>query len=232
MPRLFSQGKLIRPRLKQAQAVGGKNMSSATKQIKVSAGPDGKLLVQRGTKKAAMTYEQVFSLGHSFFQAGHYQLAHDIFAFLARVRGRGPRGKLMLARCKAEIKSFAACNEILEDIFEGEDQSVIDELQSAFVFHTMGMRDEAIAELVKVVKEHPDFPSALLFLGDLFLEAGNQEKAVYCWKLAGKRDRKGGAIAVTARKQLKKLPARKGRQSPRPSSARKNSMTQPNRAGK
>lgn len=180
-------------------------MSKTAKRIKVSPGPDGKLLVQRGTKQAAMTYEQVFSLGHSFYQSGHYQLAHDIFAFLARVRGRGPRGKLMLARCKAEIKSFAACNEILEDIFQGEDQSIIDELQSAFVFHTMGMRDEAIADLAKAVKEHPDFPSALLFLGDLFLEADNQKKAAYCWKLAAKRDRKGGAIAVTARKQLKKL---------------------------
>lgn len=34
-------------------------------EIKFSRGSDGQLLVQRGKKEAELTYQQVFSLGHS-----------------------------------------------------------------------------------------------------------------------------------------------------------------------
>jgi len=176
--------------------------------IQISPGPDGQLTVQSGKKKAQLSYPQVFSLGHSFFQRNHFHEARDVFAALAKIRGHGPRAKIMLARCMAEIDSFEACKEILDAIFEGEEAPVAEDLQGAFVFHVMGMRDDAIRELVKVVKEYPDYPTALLYLGDLYHEKGNLTKATYCWKLAMKRDRRAGAVAVTARKQLAQLSAR------------------------
>ena len=176
--------------------------------VKVTKGKGEKLVVEHGKRKASLTYQEVFALGHSLFQAGKYGLARDVFGGLAKIGGRGPRAKIMLARCKAEIESFDTCNEILQGIFDGEDSAVAEELQGAFVFHTMGMQDEAIRAMVKVIKEYPDFPTAFLYLGDLYLEKGNAAKAAYCWKIAVKRDRKGGAVAIAARKQLAKLRAR------------------------
>jgi thioredoxin-like negative regulator of GroEL len=180
----------------------------ATPGIVISRGKESDFIVRRGTQKAELSFQQVFSLGHSLFQSGHYARAQDVFAVLGRVRGRGPRAKIMLARCKAEIESFEACSQILQTIFEGEQEPIAEELQGAFVFHTMGMQNDAIREMVKAVREYPDFPTALLCLGDLYLEKGDHAKATYCWKLAIKRDRNGGAIAVSAQKQLKRLNAR------------------------
>ncbi len=177
--------------------------------IQISRIPDEeRLIVQMGKKKWAMTYQEVFSLGHSVMQAGHFHTATVVFTALSRIRGRGLRAKIMLARCTAEIEDFDACSGILDKIFEGEDFPVAKELESAFVFHTMELRDEAIQEMLKVVKGFPDFPTAFLYLGDLFLEQGLTKKAIYCWKFAIKRDRKGGAISVTARKQLADLTAK------------------------
>jgi thioredoxin-like negative regulator of GroEL len=178
---------------------------NSDRRLKISAGKDGTFLVQRGHNKQELTFDQVFSLGHSFFHAGDYQPAHDLFAVLSRIRGRGPRAKIMLARCKAELDSFEKCEEILHTIFRGEQEPIAEEFQAAFVFHTMGLREEAIRELVKLVKEYPDLPSACLFLGDLFQHAGKPDKAAYCWKLAVRRDCSGGAIATTAKKQLARL---------------------------
>jgi thioredoxin-like negative regulator of GroEL len=176
--------------------------------IRIARGTEDKLIVQRGEKKAELTYPQLFSLGHSLFQGNRFHEARDVFAALARIRSRGPRAKIMLARCIAEIESFEACKEILDTIFEGEEPPVAEDLQGAFVFHVMGMRDDAIREMVNIVKQHPDYPTALLYLGDLYLEKGNHAKAVYCWKLAIKRDRRGGAVGITARKQLTQLSMR------------------------
>jgi lipopolysaccharide biosynthesis regulator YciM len=155
-----------------------------------------------------LTYQQVFALGHSFFQAGHYHRAENVFAALARIRGSDPRAKIMLARSKAEINDFEACNEILQATFEGKDEQVVEQLQAAFVFHTIGMRDNAIREMLKVVKQYPDCATAFLFLGDLYLERGDLGKADYCWKLAVKRDPRRAAVAFVARKQLGKLARR------------------------
>jgi tetratricopeptide (TPR) repeat protein len=168
----------------------------------------GKLIAHAGDKQKELSYEQAFSLGYSLLKAGRYEQAQGIFTVLTHVRGHGPRAKIMLARCKAEFDGFKACAEILHAAFEGEDGPVAEEFQAAFVFHAMGLREDAIREIVKVVNEHPDLPTACLFLGDLFREAGKLDKAAQCWKLAIKRDRRGGGVAVAARKALKQLAKR------------------------
>lgn len=181
-------------------ADGGK----AHRPIQVSQQDDG-WLVKVGAKKQVFRYEQVFALGYAFYQSGNFRDSHDLFKALSSVRGRGPRGRIMLAKCKAELESLEACEELLHSVFEGEQEPIADELQAAFVFHTMELREEAIREFAKIVNSHPDLPTACLFLGDLFEHAGSLKKAKDCWKLAVKRDRKGGGVATTARRQLKRV---------------------------
>ena len=178
-------------------------MAKAPPHIKITRGRQDKLIVERDKKKIELTFQQAFSFGHSYLQAGHYHQAEDVFSALAEINGRGP--KIMLARCKAEVEGFDACNDILHAIFAGENEPIAGKLQGAFVFHTMCMRDDAIREMVEFVQRHPDFPIAFLYLGDLYLENGDYNKAAHCWKLAVKQDRRGGAVAVAARKQLAQL---------------------------
>lgn len=156
--------------------------------IQITRKPEDKWMVKYRNKQAELTFPQAFSLGHSFFQENRFRGARDVFAALARAPGPGPRAKIMFARCVAEIDSFEACREILNVIVEGEEAPIAEDLQGAFVFHVMGMRDDAIREFLKMVKQYPDYPTALLHLGDLYLEKGIAAKAVYCWKLAVKRD--------------------------------------------
>jgi thioredoxin-like negative regulator of GroEL len=174
----------------------------------MTANDDGTFTARMGRKKRRLTYEGAFSFGHSLMEAGHYEYALQIFSTLAEVPDRGPRARVMQARCKAELDDFEACKEILENVFEDEDQPVAEELQAAFVHHKLGMKREAMLALRKVIKEHTDLPTACLFLGDLFREAGSLEKAAYCWKLAVQRDRRGGAVAKAAKNQLKRLAKR------------------------
>jgi tetratricopeptide (TPR) repeat protein len=158
-----------------------------------------------GQKMHELTYEEAFTYAHTLLTGGHFRSAATILEVLVRVKGRGRKAKLMLAQCKAGQMDYDACKRILDGIFEGENRSVVEDLQSAFVYRQMGMEDEAIGELRKVVKNHPDLPTACLFLGDLFLEAGRPDKADFCWGLAVKRDRRGGSVATAARKQRQRL---------------------------
>jgi lipopolysaccharide biosynthesis regulator YciM len=166
---------------------------------------EGKLIARAGSKQTELTYENAFSLGHSMLDSGQYEQAQGIFTVLARVRGHGPRAKLMLSKCKAVSFNFEACDEILHTIFEGEDEPIAEELQAAFKANTLGTRENAILELVNIVNKRPDLPTVCLFLGDLFREVGKLNKTVECWKLAIKRDRQGGGVALAARKELTKL---------------------------
>lgn len=170
---------------------------------------DGAFVARSGRKQTELTYEQAFALGHSLLDDAEFGDAEGIFKVLARVRGRGPRAKLMLSRCKAGRFNLDACEEILQSVFDGENEAVAEELQAAFTYHVLDARESAIRELVKVVNEHPDLPTACLFLGDLLKEAGRYDKAAKCWKLAIRRDRRGGAVSVAARKELTKLDNRR-----------------------
>ncbi len=175
---------------------------------------NGKLIARQGRKRVALSYPQAFCLGHALLESGRYQQAQRIFRILSRVRGRRPRAKLMLARCKAEAFKFDACEEILSTVFEGDagiegdpgnGESVVKRLQAAFMLDALDAREDAIRELLKVVKQHPDLPTACLFLGDLFRKTGQPKKAITCWRAAIKRDGQGGTITAVARKQLKRM---------------------------
>jgi len=178
---------------------------NGNKQFDVSAASDGGLVVRRGRKKRCLSFEEAFSFGHSLIEAGHTEQALKLFTALAKVRNRGARARIMVAQCRAQLEDFDACREILENVFSDEDHPIVEELQAAFVCHRLGMSRAAMNELQKIVTAHADLPTACLFLGDLFMEASNLKNAAYFWKLAVKRDKRGGAVAKTAKKQLARL---------------------------
>lgn len=156
-------------------------------------------------KQYRLTYEQAFSFGHTLMQGGHFETAAQIFAKLAKVPDRGPRAKIMLSRCAVGMDKYAVCQEILKIAFKGEDHAVIEMLQAAFVYHKLGMQTDAIREMTKVIQKYKNVPTACLLLGDMFAAEGMPRKATYCWNLAIERDRPGGGVALSARKQLDAL---------------------------
>ncbi len=167
---------------------------------------DRGFVIEKDRKKSKpISFEQLFAIAYSLFHDGKPKAAEDAFKELSKIRGRGVRAKMMLARCKAELDQYDECEKIISSLFEDADGPVADELQTAFVYHSLGMTVDAIKELVKVVKQYPDLPTACLYLGDLFNEASDLKMAVRCWKLAVKRDRRGGAIAKIAKKQIGRI---------------------------
>jgi lipopolysaccharide biosynthesis regulator YciM len=156
-------------------------------------------------KEHSLTFQEAFLYGHTLMAGSHFDTAATIFTRLAKVSGRGPRAKVMLSACAAGLDKYSICQDILKVAFEGEDQAVIELLQAAFVYHKLGMQADAIREMTKVVQQFANVPTACLLLGDMFAEQGAEKKAAYCWQLAIKRDRKGGAVGLTARKQLESM---------------------------
>ena len=156
-------------------------------------------------KEYSLTFQEAFSYGHTLMAGGHFETAATIFTRLAKVPRRGPRAKVMLSACAAGLDKYSVCQEILKIAFDGEDHAVIELLQAAFVYHKLGMQSDAIREMTKVVQQFENVPSACLLLGDMFAEQGAGKKAAYCWKMAIKRDRKGGAVGLTAHKQLESM---------------------------
>jgi thioredoxin-like negative regulator of GroEL len=158
-----------------------------------------------GDKEHILTYQQAFSYGHTLLEAGHLEKAVSIFKMLAKVSHKGPRAKIMLARCQAGLAHFAACQEVLDAVFEGAERPIAEELQNAFVFYKIGMHTEAIRSLAALANKYHSLPTLCLVLGDMFHADGKTEKAELCWRLAIKRDRLSGEVALTARKQIAKL---------------------------
>lgn len=156
-------------------------------------------------KNHVLTYEQAFQLGHSLIEGGRAQDAAFIFAMLAQSPGNGPRAQIMLARCEAAMDSFTACREALATVFADDQKPLADELQRAFVFAELGLRDDALRAVLGLANRYPQYPTLCLILGDMFRANGNDSKAKECWKLAGQRDRQRGSVALAAKRQLERL---------------------------
>jgi len=111
----------------------------------------------------------------------------------------------MLALCEAELDRFEVCQQILEDAFEGKDKPLAEKLHSAFVYNKLGMPGEVVQELAAIVTDRTDLPTVCLILGDLFRTKRQVDRARSCWKMAIKRDERGGPVAVTAQGELARL---------------------------
>lgn len=156
-------------------------------------------------KNHVLTYEQAFQLGHSLIEGKRAKDAAFIFGMLAQMPGNGPRAQIMLARCEAAMDSFTACRAALATVFADEQQPLADELQGAFVFSELGMPEDALRTVWGLANRYPEYPTLCLILGDMFHAQGDDTKAKECWKLAVKRDRPRGSVALAAQRQLEGL---------------------------
>jgi tetratricopeptide (TPR) repeat protein len=184
-------------------------MPQQAKEQKSSAKPEAKITFRVAGKDHTVSYAQALAYAHVLLTEEEHESAKAVLDALKRIRSRDRQVNMMLARCEAGLDNYDACKEILEAVFTGEDKPIAQELQNAFVYWNLGLTAGAIRDIATVVKRHRDLPTACLFLGDLFAQAKKLEKALQCWKLAIKRDRRGGAVAKTARKQIQILTKRR-----------------------
>ncbi len=154
-------------------------------------------------KKLKLDFSHAFALGDVLLAGNHLTAAKSVFESLAKVNDRGPRARIMLARCQAGLNNFTACSATLEAAFDGEKEPIAEDLHSALVFLKLGFRDDAIRALGKLAMRFESLPTICLLLGDLFVKQGDTEKATTCWKMALKRDRLRGGVALAARRRLK-----------------------------
>lgn len=180
-------------------------MATTKAKLKLSVKSDGEFALKFGRKRRDLTFQEAFAFGHSCLKAKEYAAASQIFEALLQVRSSDRRTKILLARSEAGRDHYEACQGLLQSAFEGEEDPIAEDLHNAFVFYKFGMRSEAIHELAKIVRGHPNLPSACLVLGDAFAAAGKIDKAVSCWQLAIQRDEQGGSVATAAKGQLLSL---------------------------
>jgi hypothetical protein len=174
------------------------------------AGGD-KFQFRQGNRELALSYRQAFACGHALVEQQRFAEARQIFRVLAAVAGRGPRARIMLARCEAGLGQFKLCRQILGNIFRHETHPVWEELAAAFVLWQLGLRGEAARALAHVIGQYPNLPTVCLLLGERFAAARNDAKAGYCFRLAIRRDNAQGAVSAAARQHLAALRKRRAR---------------------
>jgi len=176
---------------------------------KQSSGPAAKqeseVCLVIGGKKRALTYEQAVWLGYKLLETERYEAAEKVFLAASQVHPRDRLMKLFIARCEAGLDHYDACKEILDEVFVETDPDVAEKLQSAFVFDSLGVLEQAIQRLAEVAKERPDLPAVCLFLGELLAARGENDKALDCWRLAIKRDGAKGPVVQMALRQIRRL---------------------------
>lgn len=174
-----------------------------TAELQVSpALPEPTFAFQLGDQKRHLTFPQAFAFGYSLCRAKKFEAAAAVFERLAKVTERGPRSHIMHALCKAGLADFKGAKLVLDHAFAGEERLLADAIQEVIVESRIGIKDMALRELITLVNNHHDLPTLCLWLGDLLETSGDLAKARRCWKLAVKRDRPDGAVALVARQQL------------------------------
>ena len=154
-------------------------------------------------KSLTLDFPHAFALGDMLLQAGQLEAARSVFEALSAVNDRGPRARIMLARCQAGLSNFTGCSATLQAAFEGEKEPIAENLHSAFVFIALGLRDDAIQGLGTLAMRFENYPTICLLLGDLFAKQGDRKKARDCWNLAIRRDQLRGGVALSASRRLK-----------------------------
>lgn len=158
-----------------------------------------------GNQSRNYTYQQAFAIGHSLVKANKFDVAAAVFEKLATVTDRGPRAHILLSICRAGLSDYKQSRDVLDRVFQGELAMLAPALHEVIVEARMGFKNEALRDLLELVNKHKELPTLCLWLGDLFEKNGQPAKAVQCWQLAIKRDRPGGAVALAAYQQLKRV---------------------------
>jgi hypothetical protein len=180
------------------------NLMPATPVTESRDNPGGPTFVFKiGGKALKLDYPHAFALGDQLLHSGHLSSAKTIFEILGTVSNRGPRAKIMLAFCHARLNEFAACSATLAAAFEDDKESISENLHSALVFQKLGFRSDAIDTLGGLATRFAGLPTICLLLGDLLSLQGDSDKASECWKMAIKRDRLRGGVALAANRRLR-----------------------------
>lgn len=155
-------------------------------------------------EECLFTYEQAYVVACSLLEKGKPADAAKLFHQLEEFTDRGPRALIMGAFCDAASRDYGACSARLSEAFGGEDLAISSALHDAFISINVGIRQEGIQSLAKLVDEHKNLPTLSLLLGDILAKSENFSLARRCWTMAVQRDRPGGAVAAAAARQLKK----------------------------
>jgi thioredoxin-like negative regulator of GroEL len=162
--------------------------------------------IRMGDQTHRWTYQQAFARAHLMITQKDYANAEPILKELIEVKDRGIRSHIMLAICKAGQSDYKGSRSVLDSAFQDDKTSrLAAKLHDVIVNARMGFKDDAIQELVELVNEHKEYPTLCLWLGDMLQASDRPEKAKQCFKLAIKRDRPGGAVALASQQQLRRL---------------------------
>jgi tetratricopeptide (TPR) repeat protein len=181
-------------------------MLQKNKSERMPAANDQKMIrLQSGDKALLITAEQAYTMAHALLRTRRYEAAVKLLEAVASTGQANPRVNILLACCKAGMKDYTGCNELLHKVLDTDNETVAESLQAAFIFDRVGMKKDAIRELLQVADDHPELPTVCLLLGDLMAAIGNEKNAAKCWRLAAKRDQERGFVAQAAKNSLSKL---------------------------
>jgi hypothetical protein len=158
-----------------------------------------KLQVDGQTRE--LTYQDAFVHAYHLAREGMLDRAERIFDALSAVTDRGPRARIMLARCHAQRLDFQGSKSTLDETFS-TNPDLAAKLHDAFVLERFGMKKDAANGLAPIANEHRELPTVCFLLGNLLAEDRKFEKARQCWKLTAKRERPDGAVGLLARRAL------------------------------
>ncbi len=159
-------------------------------------------------KPHQLRFDQAFALGCDLLEKGLTREAGKLFERLEEFPNRGPRAFIMQAFCEAATMNFEKCSRPLKKALDGKDPSVAEALHAAFVSYHVGIRQDALVSMTKLVNAHTELPTLCLILGNMLRKEGNLPLAERCWSMAVKRDRTGGAVAAAAMRRLKRYSKR------------------------
>ncbi len=152
-----------------------------------------------------LTFEQAFALGHELWRRGKALESTLLFQRLHRHDDGNRPVRLMLARGLARLGKFQECHRLLHESFDEQNSDLACQLHDAFVLRALGDKRDAIHDVAEFAKNHPDFPTVCLILGDLWESLGRARHARAAYKLAAQRAQGHGAVAFSARHQLATL---------------------------
>jgi tetratricopeptide (TPR) repeat protein len=171
----------------------------------VSVTKEKRIRMVVGSKTREVSLDGALSYAYWLIKAGHYGPAATICAPVIQFASHAARAAILLARCEAGLRNYAASDRILHSRFATQDAPLAEELQAAFVYDSLGLHRDAVHELAAVAQAHPDLPTVCLLLGDWYARLGYRDRAIACWKAAIQRDRQNGSAAQAALGELARL---------------------------
>ena len=186
--------------LGQSSALGGTNALDASEET-------WRITLQVGDRLQKLNYRQTFVLAHDLLNRSKCKPAAALCDRLCQVPSNEPRAFILLAICEARLSRYSAAFDVLNRAGFSNTLLAAD-LYDAILESRMGFKDAAIEKVLMLADANKELPTLCLWLGDLYEARGHNGDAIRLWKVAIARDRSQSAVALAARRQIKKLTAR------------------------